>query len=82
MSCRIRRTQMMASSVPEKPQNQAAQAELNVKLAQMKAERDKQDTLYFNQKCETNCVNDNDKNKCSLVVDNSKTLVILKSGSS
>lgn len=82
MSCRIRRTQMMASSPPEKPQNQVAQAELNSKLAQIQAERDRQDMLYFSQKCETNCVPANDTNKYLLIGDNSKSLVTSKNGSS
>lgn len=83
MSCRIRRTQLMAqASLPEKPQNQAAQAELNNKLAQLQAERNRQDTFYFGgqttNKCETTCEIVNNDNRHSSIVYTAKALEVLK----
>jgi hypothetical protein len=47
MSCRIRRTQMMAhGGLCEKPADPKMKADLDSKLAQMQAERTKQDQLW------------------------------------
>ena len=50
MSCRIRRTQMMAQDSPcEKPADPKVKKELDTKLAQMQAERLKQDQMWAQQ---------------------------------
>lgn len=47
MSCRIRRTQMMAqASLPEKSVDPKMKADLDNKLAQMQAERSRQDAMW------------------------------------
>jgi hypothetical protein len=46
MSCRIRRTQMMAQGSCEKPVNPTLKKELDTKLAQIQAERMKQDQMW------------------------------------
>lgn len=48
MSCRIRRTQMMAQAgCSEKPADPKMKKELDSKLAQMQAERIKQDQMWI-----------------------------------
>lgn len=47
MSCRIRKTQMMAhGGLCEKPTDPKVKAELDAKLATMQAERTKQDQMW------------------------------------
>lgn len=47
MSCRIRRTQMMAQAgLCEKPADPKLKTEMDAKLVQMQAERNRQDQLW------------------------------------
>jgi hypothetical protein len=54
MSCRIRRTQMMAQANCEKPADPIMKKELDTKLAQMQAERVKQDQMWTTPTNHTN----------------------------
>ncbi len=54
MSCRIRRTQMMAQGSCEKPADPQMKKELDTKLAQMQAERIKQDQMWITPTNHTN----------------------------
>jgi hypothetical protein len=49
MSCKINRWKQCIS-IPEKPTNTQASNELQKRLADMQAERSKQDTMWVNEK--------------------------------
>ena len=71
MSCRIRRTQLMAQAcLPEKQNEPKVKAELDTKLAQMQAERSRQDAMWTTNTQEIPSASSNVKN--TLTNDTSK----------
>ena len=78
MSCQIRKTRLMAQAgCSEKPTNPQARAEFDSKLAQLQAERVRQDTMWSTISEQTaECAN----SKCASIHDNPIAQGVSKTG--